>query len=85
MKRGPKPVTSASGENKSDLVKKTFLFDRNVSQHLAVAALVTGREQADIVREATEARLKAMGCDLTRPPELPNLRPVSGTLGNSGG
>jgi hypothetical protein len=79
MKRGPKPASSTSADqtgHRPELVKKTFLFEKNISMHLAVAAVVTGMEQAEIVRQATEARLKDMGCDLTRPPALPNIRPV---------
>jgi hypothetical protein len=78
MKRGPKPASGAGrerNEEKPELVKKTFLFNKNVSLHLAVAALATGCEQADIVREATESRLKDMGCDLSGPPKLPHIRP----------
>lgn len=73
MKRGPK---STSEGRRPELVKKTFLFDQNVNMHLAVAALVTGKEQADIVREAVEERLSEMGCDLTKPPDLPKLKIV---------
>jgi hypothetical protein len=83
MKRGPKPADSRNGDtdgHKSDLVKKTFLFNKNVSMHLAVAALATGVEQADIVRDATETRLTDMGCDLTRPPQLPDIRIVSSSV-----
>lgn len=77
MKRGPKPAADGErrqGEQKGELVKKTFLFSKNVSMHLAVASLATGVEQSEIVRQATESRLRDMGCDLTRPPQLPKYR-----------
>jgi hypothetical protein len=74
LKRGPKPTTTSRRPN---LIKKTFLFEENIHQHLAVAALVVGKEQADIVREAVQDRLTKMGCDLSKPPELPALKDVS--------
>lgn len=80
MKRGPKPSPNGNrNEGDSKLVKKTFLFDQNMHQHLAVAALVVGKEQAEIVREAVSDRLRDMGCDLTKPPQLPKIRDVSGS------
>ena len=83
MKRGPKPSENGTGL-RDDLVKKTFLFPRLTSQHLAIAALALGVEQADIVREAVARKLDEMGLDITRPPRLPNVRDVDNLVESRG-
>lgn len=68
LKRGPK---SSNGSNS---VMSSILLDRNLKLHLMVAALATDQDQSEIIRNALEERLTAMGCDLTKPPLLPNLK-----------
>lgn len=70
MKRGRKPLSS----NKSDMVKVTIVLESALKMHLAVAALATGQEQSEIVRDALKQRLQEMGVDLSQPPQLPNLK-----------
>lgn len=75
MKRGRKSANSNGNAKKgSDLVKSTILLDKNLKQHLALAALVTGQEQSEIMRDALKERLSKMGCELSEPPQLPNLK-----------
>jgi hypothetical protein len=74
MKRGPK--SEEDTEKRATLIKKTFLFPRTTSQHLALAAMVLGVEQADIVREAVNRKLHEMGLDITQPPKLPRVLDV---------
>jgi hypothetical protein len=74
MKRGPKDSRrngSGKDEDGAKLVKSTFLIDQNMKKHLAIAAIVGGVDQADIVREAIRRHLVGMGSDPTRPPALP--------------
>lgn len=77
IKRGrPSNSNGDSQSDESNLVKKTFLFDKTMSQHLAVAAAYLGIEQSVIVREAVAAKLQEMfnGGDLSKAIELPYSR-----------
>ena len=69
-----KATSSDTTPKKSENVKGTFVLNKNLKQHLAVASLATGREQSEIVDVGLRYILKQLGCgDLNSPPSLPNL------------
>ncbi len=73
MKKGISITNGAKPKN-SEQVKGTFVLDKNLKQHLAVASLASGWEQSQIVDVGLRYILKELGCgDLDSPPILPNL------------
>ena len=74
-------IVEKQGKKQSDLVKSTILLNRLLKQHLAVAAIATGQDQSEIMRDALEDRLIRMGCDLTAPPRLPEITRVAAAGG----
>jgi len=74
LKRGRKPNGRSSGNSENGhrtLVKSTYMLDSVLKQNLAVVALVKGKDQSDIVREALIRYLTEINCDPTKPPKLP--------------
>jgi len=74
LKRGPKANGHSNGSLENGekmLVKSTYLLDPILKQNLAVVALVKGKDQSDIVREALTQYLTSINCDPTKPPKLP--------------
>src|SRR5215211_8411887 len=76
MKRGRRPNSQARSpkraEDERPLVKSTYLLDRGMKQNLAIAALVTGQDQSDIVRAAIARSLTDLGID--KPSQPLNLQ-----------
>jgi len=73
MKRGPKPVDRAEPE--IELIKSTYKLPKPLKRNLQVLALLDGRDQADLVRDAIDAYLRARDVDPNREPNLITHRP----------
>lgn len=68
MRRGPKLADSAEPE--VELVKSTYKLPKPLKRNLQVLALLDGRDQADLVRDAIDTYLRARDVDPTREPNL---------------
>lgn len=77
MKRGPKPSNAErnSGEQE-DLVKSTYKLPKTLKMNLQAVAMMEGKDQADLVREALDDYLRnKKDVDPTRAPRIVTHRP----------
>lgn len=77
MKRGPKPSGEAKGAaEQEELVKSTYKLPKTLKQNLQVVAMMEGKDQADLVREALDDFLRIKkDVDPTRSPRIVTHKP----------
>jgi hypothetical protein len=70
MKRGPKPTGMQSANEGDELVTSTYKLQKTMKMHLQVMAVMTGRDQSDIIREALDEYLRNREIDPSEPPQV---------------
>jgi hypothetical protein len=70
MKRGPKGRDAILNGSEDDLVKSTYKLPRVLKLNLQAVALLEGKDQADLVREALDDFMRRKDVDPTRPPRI---------------
>jgi hypothetical protein len=70
MKRGPKPAGTQATNEGDELVTSTYKLHKTIKMHLQVMAVMEGRDQSDIVREALDQYLRNREIDPNEPPQI---------------
>ena len=70
MKRGPKPAGMRAANEGDELITSTYKLHKTIKMHLQVMAVMEGRDQSDIVREALDQYLRNRKIDPNEPPQV---------------
>jgi hypothetical protein len=70
MKRGPKPADMRTANQGDELITSTYKLQKTIKLHLQFMAVMTGRDQSDIVREAIDEYLRNREIDPSEPPQV---------------
>jgi hypothetical protein len=70
MKRGPKPAGTKAATEGDELITSTYKLQKTIKMHLQFIAVMEGRDQSDIVREALYQYLRNREIDPNEPPQV---------------
>jgi hypothetical protein len=78
MKRGPKPASTRAANEGDELITSTYKLQKTIKMHLQFMAVIEGRDQSDIVREALDEYLRNREIDPNEPPQVITRPPMPG-------
>jgi L-fucose mutarotase/ribose pyranase (RbsD/FucU family) len=78
MKRGPKPAGTRTANRGDELITSTYKLQKTIKMHLQFMAVMEGRDQSDIVREALDEYLRNREIDPNEPPQVITRPPTPG-------